>query len=296
MADDKDVWMYNPSVALAILGAVVYGILFLAISYQTFFRYRAWFFTVVVVGSGVEVAGYVLRAYSAKNQTVLTPFVLTLTFIVLAPVFIAAGNYLLISRLIRAVLPPSHHRVLGIPGKRLTPIFVVCDVVSFIIQGNGSAIASSDNWQGQKEKIGRYILIGGLAFQLISFGLFLCVFRRFHVLANRMARPEAPKGWRQVVLSVYVSSILIMVRCIYRVCEFAEGMNGYAFRTEWLFWVFETLPMIGAIGIFVIYPPSRFLGRNGAALPKEVGSGNSVQLSAGKKRWFHKKRSESSAV
>jgi hypothetical protein len=131
---------------------------------------------------------------------------------------IAAGNYLLISRLIRAVLPPSHHRVLGVPGKRLTPIFVICDILSFIIQGNGSAIASSDNWQGEKEKIGRYVLIGGLAFQLVAFGLFLAVFRRFHVLANRMATPQAPKGWQQVVLSVYVSSVLIMVRASYGTC------------------------------------------------------------------------------
>ncbi|KAK9440801.1 7-aminocholesterol resistance protein RTA1 [Metarhizium brunneum] len=285
MADDKDVWMYNPSFALAVIGTIVYGLIFIAITYLTFFRYRAWYFTVVVIGAAVEVAGYVLRAYSARNRTILVPFVLTLTFTVLAPVFVAAGNYLLISRLIRAVLPPSHHRVLGVPGNRLTPIFVVCDVVSFFIQGSGSGIASSDNWQGEKEKIGRYVLIGGLSFQLVAFGLFLCVFRRFHVLANRMARPEAPTGWQQVVLSVYISSVLIMVRCIYRVCEFAEGMNGYAFRTEWLFWVFETLPMIGAIGIFVIYHPGRFLGQDGAAQPKEPRSDESMEL-AGKRRWF----------
>ncbi|KID78000.1 uncharacterized protein G6M90_00g037950 [Metarhizium brunneum] len=289
MADDKDVWMYNPSFALAVIGTIVYGLIFTAITYLTFFRYRAWYFTVVVVGAAVEVAGYVLRAYSARNRTILVPFVLTLTFTVLAPVFVAAGNYLLISRLIRAVLPPSHHRVLGVPGNRLTPIFVVCDVVSFLIQGSGSGIASSDNWQGEKEKIGRYVLIGGLSFQLVAFGLFLCVFRRFHVLANRMARPEAPTGWQQVVLSVYISSVLIMVRCIYRVCEFAEGMNGYAFRTEWLFWVFETLPMIGAIGIFVIYHPGRFLGQDGAAQPKESRSDESMEL-AGKRGWFRMRR------
>ncbi len=140
------------------------------------------------------------------------PFVMTLTFTVLAPVLIAAGNYLLISRLIRAVLPPARHRVLGVPGRRLTPIFVACDVVAFLVQGNGSGIASSDNWTGSTERIGRYVLIGGLAFQLVSFGLFLCVFRRFHVLANRETVPDAPQGWRHVVRAVYVSSALIMVR------------------------------------------------------------------------------------
>nr|CEG05660.1 unnamed protein product [Fusarium clavum] len=42
---------------------------------------------------------------------------MTLTYTVLAPVLIAAGNYLLISRLILAVLPSSRHRILKIPGR-----------------------------------------------------------------------------------------------------------------------------------------------------------------------------------
>ncbi|KAJ4160572.1 hypothetical protein NW754_003691 [Fusarium falciforme] len=277
MADKESIWMYNPSFALAIIGTIVYGIIFLVISYLTLIKYRAWFFIVVVIGSAIEVAAYILRSYSAKNQSEIAPFVNTLTFTVLAPVFIAAGNYLLISRLILAVLPPSRHRILKIPGRRLTPIFVACDIIAFLVQGSGSGIASSDNWQGQMEKIGRNVLIGGLAFQLVAFSLFLCVFRRFHVLANRMAVDGAPKGWQKVVLAVYVSSSLIMVRCIYRVCEFAEGMNGYAFRNEWLFWVFESLPMIGAIGIFCIYHPSRYLGRDGARR-KAVGSRDSVEF------------------
>lgn len=136
---------------------------------------------------------------------------MTLTYTVLAPIFIAAGNYLLISRLILAVLPPSHHRILRIPGRRLTPIFVACDVVAFLIQGSGSGIASSKNWKGEMERIGRNVLIGGLAFQLVAFSLFLCVFRRFHVLANRHAVGNAPQGWRKIVLAVYISSGLIMV-------------------------------------------------------------------------------------
>ncbi|KAH7161354.1 RTA1 like protein-domain-containing protein [Dactylonectria macrodidyma] len=264
MADSDSVWMYNPSFALSVIGTVIYGIIFLIISYQTLIKYRAWFFLVVPIGAALEVVAYVLRTYSTKNQTALVPFILTLTLTVLAPIFIAAGNYLLISRLILSVLPPSSHRILKIPGRRLTPIFVVCDVIAFLIQGSGSSIASADEWTGNGEKIGRRVLIGGLVFQLVAFALFLSIFRKFHVLGNRKAVEDAPKGWQMVVRAVYVSSALIMVRCIYRVCEFAEGMDGYAFRTEWLFWVFECLPMVGAIGIFCIYHPSRYLGKHGA--------------------------------
>ncbi|KND88182.1 hypothetical protein TOPH_07220 [Tolypocladium ophioglossoides CBS 100239] len=133
MADAPDVWVYSPSFALAVLGSIVYGLLFLALAYLTFVRYRAWYFTVVFVGAAVEVAAYVLRTVSTQDRSDLLAYVMTLSVTVLAPVFVAAGNYLLISYFIGAVLPQSHHRILGIPGKRLTPIFVSFDIIAFMI-------------------------------------------------------------------------------------------------------------------------------------------------------------------
>ncbi|CAG1984872.1 unnamed protein product [Fusarium graminearum] len=277
MADQQSIWMYDPSLPLSIIATIIYGINFLVLAYQTVIKYRAWFFIVVVVGSAIEVAAYNLRIHSIQNQSEITPFVMTLTYTVLAPVLIAAGNYLLISRLILAVLPPSHHRILKIPGRHLTPIFVVCDIIAFLIQGSGSGVASSNNWQGEMERIGVKILIAGLTLQLMAFSFFICVFRHFHVLANRMAVNSAPKGWKKVVLSVYISSILIMIRCVFRVIEFAGGRDSYAFNHEWLFWVFESLPMVGAIGIFCIYHPCRYLGKNGARC-KDVQSEDRVEL------------------
>ncbi|KAH7261249.1 RTA1 like protein-domain-containing protein [Fusarium redolens] len=282
MGDQESIWMYDPSFPLAVVGAVVYGIIFLVIAYLTLIKYRAWYFIVVVIGSAIEVAAYNLRIHSVQNQSEITPFVLTLTYTVLAPVLIAAGNYLLISRLILSVLPPSHHRILRIPGRRLTPIFVACDVIAFLIQGSGSGIASSDNWQGEMERIGVKILIAGLGFQLAAFSLFLCVFGRFHVLALRKSVDDAPRGWQKVVLAVYISSILIMVRCIFRVVEFAGGRDTYAFSHEWLFWVFESLPMVGAIGIFCFYHPSRYLGRNGVR-SKSVRIEDTIELAQERK-------------
>ena len=71
MAEDDTVWVYEPNVPLAIISSIVYGLLFIGITYLTFIKYRAWWFSVVVVGSAIEVAGYVLRVYSAKNQSEL---------------------------------------------------------------------------------------------------------------------------------------------------------------------------------------------------------------------------------
>ena len=131
---------------------------------------------------------------------------------VLAPVFVAAGNYMLITRLILAVLPTSRQRVLGIPGRWLTPIFVCFDIIAASVQGNGAGIAGSNDWQGEEERIGSKILIGGLAIQLAAFSLFLSALVRFHIVANRGPSYNAPKDWRKLVRAVYISSALIMVR------------------------------------------------------------------------------------
>lgn len=73
MADNENtsVWMYSPSFPLAVIGAVVYGIVFFAITYMTLFKYRAWYFSVIVVGAALEVVAYITRVYSVKNRSEL---------------------------------------------------------------------------------------------------------------------------------------------------------------------------------------------------------------------------------
>ena len=67
--EQTSVWMYNPSFPLAVIGAVVYGIVFFAITYMTLIKYRAWYFSVIVVGAAIEVAAYIARVYSVKNPS-----------------------------------------------------------------------------------------------------------------------------------------------------------------------------------------------------------------------------------
>ncbi|GJC96550.1 7-aminocholesterol resistance protein RTA1 [Colletotrichum higginsianum] len=261
---DVSIWPYEPSFPLAVTGAALYGVVGAWLTYLTLVRHRAWYFSVVVVGAVIEVSAYVLRAYSAKNPTEITPFIQTTTYTVLAPVLVAAGNYLLIGHLIRAILQAGHHTIYHVPACRLTRVFVGCDVVAFCIQGTGSGVASGGGWAGPLGDAGVKVLIAGLVVQVCCFGAYLCVLARFHVLARRMAREDAPAGWRRVLGAVYCSSGLILLRSLYRVVEFAEGMGGYAFRSEWLFWVFEALPMLIAIGVFCFWHPSEYLGRDGA--------------------------------
>jgi hypothetical protein len=52
------------------------------------------------------------------------------------------------------------------------------------------------------------------------------------------------------------------VRSIYRLVEFALGIEGYPFANEWPFYVFEAVPMLFAISIFCLWFPPAYVPSN----------------------------------
>lgn len=142
------------------------------------------------------------------------PYAVSNSFIVLAPLFVGAGCYLLISRLCLRVLPSRIAYIYRIPVARLTRIFIICDIISFLIQVSGSGIASSNNWEGDIVHIGTNVLIVGLATQVVTFIFFVAIVIRFHRLARTRGgvREDAGNGWRPLLHAVYISSALIIVK------------------------------------------------------------------------------------
>jgi hypothetical protein len=126
---------------------------------------------------------------------------------------IAAGNYLLIGRLIISVLPSTSQKIIGIRATRITKVFVGLDILSFLIQVSGSGIASSGNWSGDLAKVGVNVLITGLATQLATIVVFIfvvCVFSRRAVWGAE-AKNDAPAGWQKVLAAISISCVLITV-------------------------------------------------------------------------------------
>ncbi|KAL0934856.1 rta1 domain-containing protein [Colletotrichum truncatum] len=261
--EDWSVWLYEPSLPLAIVGTIVYTLIFAWITYLTAFKYRSWYFICVPIGAFCEVIGYAMRCYSTQAHQNIGIFATSTSLIVLAPLLIAAGNYLLIGRLIRAVLPPSRHRIYKVPARRLTRIYVTFDIICLCVQSSGSSMASANSWIGPLSDIAMKILLAGLALQVVAFSTYLCILMRYHKLSRALAVADAPAGWFNVLKAVYASSILILIRCIYRMIEFAEGPDGYTMTHEWIFWVLEGLTMAIAIVVFCVWHPSKYLGQTG---------------------------------
>jgi hypothetical protein len=50
---------------------------------------------------------------------------------------------------------------------------------------------------------------------------------------------------------------------VYRLIEFALGIHGYPFTHEWMFYTFESLPMVPAIGVFCVWHPGVYFSGKG---------------------------------
>ncbi|RGP63808.1 hypothetical protein FSPOR_8415 [Fusarium sporotrichioides] len=198
--------------------------------------------------------GYGIRA-SARNKTnKIMPYAAQNMFILVAPALFAASIYMVLGRIIRG-LNADRHSLLK-PTK-LTKTFVLGDVLSFMIQGGGGGMSAIQN--ATLSKWAERIVIIGLVIQIVIFGLFCVVSVVFH---RRMSRTPTAESigtlipWESTLYMLYAVSFLIMVRSIFRVIEYAQGLTGYALSHEWTLYVFDTLLMWVVTVIFAWRYPS----------------------------------------
>lgn len=111
---------------------------------------------------------------------------------------------------------------------------------------------------------GNWIIIAGLAIQIIFFGFFMVVTILFYGRMKKNPTPQAQDPtirWRSHLVVLFVSSILVFIRSVFRVAEYCQGPDGYLLRTEIFLYVFDALLMAGAVLLFNFYHPSEIASR-----------------------------------
>jgi hypothetical protein len=126
----------------------------------------------------VEFIGFATRASAQDKTGKLMPFVIQKNMILLAPVLFAASIYMVLGRLTRATKGKTHSII---RPKRLTRLFVTGDILSLAIQGSGGGLMVV----AQYGKLAQAIVIVGLVFQTIIFGLFGTTASKSHRLGRR---------------------------------------------------------------------------------------------------------------
>ena len=199
----------------------------------------------------VEEIGYIARAAAYNSTGSLLPYTLQAIFLVLPPVFFAASLYMVYSRVVRA----THGEKFSLISPRWTSaIFILGDFFCLNIQSTGSGLLV----KAKAALIGDYIIVAGLGLQVVMFVAFLYCCLTFDLrFRAHMTEIGATRDipWQSCLNMLYSTSLLVLVRNIYRMVEFIMGQDGYLLSNEWPTYVFDgALMLMVMIGFFIWYP------------------------------------------
>lgn len=225
-------------------------------------RHRTAYFSTFPIGLGFEVVGYIARCLSARvNPYNLIYFIIQYFFIVTAPVFLAAGIYAVLSALIHRL--GRRHALL--PPRAILWFFVASDTIATVTQIAGAALIGVKQKRREDPTAANNILLGGLAYQVFSMGLFVVLSAAFLVRARGRVREARLGGF---VAAFAAATLLIYLRTVFRLAETAEGLGGDLSTREVYFGTLEFLPVVLAVPLLAIWHPGRCVGSKISA-PKE---------------------------
>ncbi|KAI1344533.1 RTA1 like protein-domain-containing protein [Xylariaceae sp. FL0016] len=255
-------------------------------------RYKTWsFFAWMSLGLIGEAIGYIGRIMLYYNIFDFNAFLMYLVPLTIAPAFITASIYLCLARII-SVLDPTL-RYSRLKPMTYTKIFVTFDLISLLLQAAGGALASISDSQSETDT-GVNIMIAGLAFQVFSLVVFICLcldfairlYRGFQSIswrspksrtsvnteANTSYESEGPAPvldetskyeyittsfmFKAFVCSMAAATILILTRSVYRLLELQEGFDGELANNEVLFMILEPPMIFISCSLLIVFNPA----------------------------------------
>ncbi|EGP87264.1 uncharacterized protein MYCGRDRAFT_42167 [Zymoseptoria tritici IPO323] len=242
---------YTPSLAVGVLGVVLFSIAAITHAYLLF-RHRTWYFTPILVGTIMEIVGYVFRILSSQQDPYSVPwFVVQYFFIVVAPVMFSAAIYTLVS----VMIDIYGRQYAPLPPKVVLAVFITCDVAATIIQVAGAALVGVAYSNQKDPTTYNNILLAGLAFQVFSFAVFLVVLAWTLV----KARVSPAKISRSFITGLIIATLAVYLRTCFRLAETAEGLMEELSTHEVYFGCLEFAPVVVAVFIFTYWHPGRWL-------------------------------------
>ncbi|KAL4760369.1 RTA1 domain-containing protein [Aspergillus foveolatus] len=272
---DYYLWEYIPSLP----ASIIFMLLFLAAT--LFHCWKAWkararFCIPFCIGGIFEVIGFGTRAACTDNTGKLMPYTIQSVFILLGPVLYAASVYMVLARLIRSVGAEKYSLI---RITRVTKTFVTGDIVSFLVQGSGAGLMAMG---GSMTNVAKGIVIAGLMVQIVVFGFFMVTsvvfdrrMRRCPTSLSMSRNGGDGIGWKEHLYPLYAVSLLIMIRSIFRVIEYAMGQKGYLLAHEWPMYVFDAVLMLGVMVIWGKWHPGSIRTEGRGAQLLSMNSGQS---------------------
>ncbi|PLB49993.1 RTA1 like protein [Aspergillus steynii IBT 23096] len=250
---------YYPNLGGNIFFTVIFALCGLAQVYFSL-RFRSWTFAIaLIIGTFLEMAGYIGRILMNSNPWDSGAFKLQIVALVLAPSFIAAGIYLTLKHII-LTLGPEYSRL---KPRLFTWIFIGCDVGSLFLQAAGGGVAASAEDDIDMTTTGNNIIIAGIVFQVVTMAvcgvLAVDFFRRFFRRGGGGGEGVTSKRLKIVVIAEIVAYVTVLIRCIYRIPEMAGGWGNELMRNEDEFLVLDGMMIAIACITFTAFHPGLYL-------------------------------------
>ncbi|KAJ5752226.1 RTA1-domain-containing protein [Penicillium odoratum] len=220
-------------------------------------RYKTWGFSAGLFGGLVlEIIGYAGRLQMHDNPFLFNPYLEYLVCLTIGPAFFSASIYICLGRIVKIY----RERISLLQPRTYTIFFVLCDLISLILQAAGGAITSiADSNQHIVAQTGVKILIAGLATQVASLVLFIaiCLQYAWSVHKNPDALNEKPE-----ILGLALATVAIFTRSVFRVAELKGGFHSSLANNQVLFMVFEgAMIVIAILCLTILHPGVCFEGQ-----------------------------------
>lgn len=247
-------------------------------------KYRGWFFIPFILGGILMSVGYHAKHMSLNDRTNFVKAAIAEIGILVAPALNAASLYMMLGRL--TLMRPQKPRLTIIGRRWITAIFVIADILSFLIQaiGIGTIVSQNDLKKGEKpdeklRKNGMKIVVLGACVQVIALLLFVLntfIFHhreKKHYSGSSIIDPKQDHGmtktklflvkngegadWHVLLTVMYVTSALILARSVFRAIEFLPSLADKLMEAEWALYCLDSLPMFFVMVVFAfVYPPA----------------------------------------
>lgn len=225
MLSGFNIYGYEPSLPAAIIFLILFStatILHVLLTILT----RRWTGIVVVLGGITEIIGWAGRATSSNDISSLVGYLSQEVCLIIGPTFFSATLYLYLKQAIDHATPPKNQKSSRLSGRgysRLSGrgyviVFVLCDIIALVLQGVGGGRAALLLEAGSNSTSGTNIMVGGIAFQLLSMICFSILALDFYC-SVRKYRPEIlSHHFNRFLLGIAIASVCILVRCFCKLC------------------------------------------------------------------------------
>ncbi|RDW82835.1 hypothetical protein BP6252_03947 [Coleophoma cylindrospora] len=265
------IFQYRPSLGANAAFIALFGIAFVLHLLQGL-RWRTWtFMGLVLCGCASEMIGYGGRIMMSGNPWNFTGFMLQIVCVTFAPVFFTAAIYVTLYRTVLYLSPTS---------SRFAPriyyiLFIPCDIISLVLQAIGGAKSTQTSGSSQSAI---NIALAGLGFQVGTLCIFIALSLDFALRYRRDLQTGAvrtqniPATFKIFASFLTLSTLCILVRCVYRIDELSNGYQGPLIHNEGLFIGLEGVMVIAAVFALNVGHPGRVFTEADVAPQSEDGT------------------------